>query len=442
MKIVVSGIGETGFYLAQILINEGHDLILIEQDEKHVKRAQENLDAQIIEGDGANSLLLEPLVDETVDIFVALTDNDETNILSTLIARKYGAKRALTRISDTSELIHPLLTDDRRVSVLNAEMATAKDLNRLIGNPAADEIEFFANGKAEMVKFHVGNNSNIHFKKLKDIKMPKGWLFIAVTRRGKFSVLDGESELEPGDQVLMMGDPDRNRDVEELLGLQSFKVRRAILVGYNEITATLAKSLSRKDIEVRVIEEEKDKAERAAAELDRILVIHGDGTSQEILEQAGIDQTDIMLALTNDDETNVLISLLAKEKQVRRVIALAQKPQYKPIIEKIGIDAVINTRTAMVDEIIHSIHHEDLSGISILEGGQGQMMEFVVKEKSKFVDTPLAKLKMPKQSLIGAIVRGDELIIPRGGDKIEVGDRVVVFSARAALREVKKLFTG
>jgi len=200
---------------------------------------------------------------------------------------------------------------------------------------------------------------------------------------------------------------------------------------------TSLKHSKKRNIEVRLVEENREKAEQAAGELDGILVLHGDGTSEDILVQAGIDQTDYLLALTNDDENNVLISLLAKEKKVKRVIALTQKPQYKTIIEKIGIDSVVNPRSAMVDEIIRSIHHKDLTGIYILEGGKGQAMEFVIKQKSKAVDVPLSKVKLPKQTLVGAIVRNDKLIIPRGNDTIRVGDHIVVLTARSGISEVK-----
>ncbi len=440
MKIVISGVGETGYFLSQILLREGHDLVLIEQNDKVYRNAQEHLDAQIILGNGANPLILEPVVDEDTDLFLALTDNDPTNILSSLIARRFGAKRCIVRIGDSAHLIHPLLTDDPKISVVNAEMAVSKDLIRLVGNPAADEIEFFGGGKAEMMKLHVSSACPIIHKKLKEIQIPDSWLFIAVTRRGQFMVLSGESVLEPGDHLLIMGDPQKNREIEDLLGLKPFEVHRVIIIGSTEIAESVARSLQKKGIEVRIVEDNAECAEKAAARLDDILVLHGDGTSDEVLAQAGIEQTDMVLALTGDDESNILISLLAKERKVTRVVALAQKPQYKSIIEKIGIDTVLSPRYAMVDEIMRSIHHEDISAINILEGGQGQMMEFVVREKTRYVDVPLANVKLPKRTLIGAIVRGDELIIPRGSDRIQVGDRIVVFTMRSALKEAKKIF--
>lgn len=280
------------------------------------------------------------------------------------------------------------------------------------------------------------------FKKLKEISIPESWLFIALIKKGEFQIASGDSVLESGDQVLMMGDPAKSKEIENLLDLHPVKVKRVIMIGFNEISENLAKSLKKRDIEVRLIEEDKAKAERASAELDHTLVFQGDGTSEDILEQAGIGQTDVLLALTNDDETNILISLLAKEKNVARVVALAQKPQYNPIIEKIGIDSVVNPRSAMVDEIIRAIHYKDLSNVYIIEGGKGQMMEFVIKKKTKIVDTPLSKIKLPKQTLIGAIVRGDKLIIPRGNDQIKVGDHILVFARLTDIRAVKQLFSG
>lgn len=440
MKIVISGLGEIGHYLAEILLKEGHDLILIEKNEKRYLQAQERLDAQIVNGDSASALVLEPLVDENTDILAAVTDDDNVNVITALIASRFGVKRVIVRITDPSNLIHPLLTDDPKVSVLNAEMIVAKDLARLVGNPYADEIEFFAGGRAEMVKLHVGENAAISYKKLKEINIPPSWLFIARIRKGEFTILSGDCTLEPGDQLLVMGDPRKSKEIEELLGLRVAKIRRVVLAGFNPISFRLAQTLKRRNIEVRLIEEDKGKAEQAAAVLDGVLILQGDSTSEDILAQAGIDQTDYLLALTDDDETNVLISLLAKERNVQRVIALAQKPQYKPIIEKVGIDTVVNPRSSMVDEIIRSIHHEDLSGITILEGGLGSMIELVVKKKTNVVDVPLSRVRLPKQMLIGAIVRDDKLIIPKGEDRIRIGDNIVIFTIRSVLADVKKIF--
>jgi len=440
MKIVIVGLGVTGSYLAEIFQKENYDLVLIESDEKVCSAARERLDAQIVEGDGASSLVLEPIIDEDIDVFIAVTSSDEVNVVSTLIARKFGAKRAITRISDPSDIIHPLLTDDPQVYVLNQEMIVAKDLARLVGNPTADEIEFFAKGKAEMVKLHVSKKAQILNQPLKDVKMPSSWLLVGTIRDSQFEIASGNSKLNPDDQALFIGKVDKQQELETLLGIQSAHVKRVIIVGYNEISTKIARTLEERDIEVRLIEEDKEASEEAAAELDDILVFHGDITSEEILQQAGIDETDYMLALTDDDENNILISLLAKEKGVSRVIALTHKPQYKRIIEKIGIDSVVNPRSAMVDEIFRRVHKEHFSEINILEDGQGQMMEVQVKENSKLLDKPLKKVKLPDGMIIGAILRDEELIIPHGSDKIQEDDHVVVFSTKSALTDVKKLF--
>lgn len=441
MKLVIVGVGEIGYYLAEIMLAEGHDLILVEKDEVKYRYAREHLDAQIILGDGADALVLEPLVDEDTDVIVAVTDHDATNVVATLIARKFGVKRAITRISRSSNLIHPLLTDDPCVSVLNAEMIVARELSRLIGNPHADDVGFFASGKAEMIRVHVhGDAGLVSGKRIKDIQIPASWLFIARIREGDFSIASGETELQAGDQVLMVGDPKRSKDVETLFGLQAMIVRRVIIIGYDEVSKILAKTLARRNIEVRLIEENRERAEQAAAALEKALVLQGDAANDDILEQAGIDQTDYFLALTSDDENNVLLSLLAKEKRVQRVIALAIKTQYKTIIEKMGIDLVLNPRAAMVDEIVRSIHKDDLSGVTIFEGGRGRIIDIEVKKKTRFVDVPLAKVKWPKQVLVGGIIRGDQLIIPRGDSHIQIGDHILVFTTRSVFSEVKRLF--
>ena len=263
---------------------------------------------------------------------------------------------------------------------------------------------------------------------------------VATIRKGEFEIATGETCLLAGDHVLLVGDPKKYSVIEGLLGLSSTKVNRVILVGHNDISSKCAVSLSRKGIEVRIIEPDQDEAEKAAANLDGVLVLHGDATNEEVLDEAGIEGTDYLIALTEDDETNVLISLLAKEKGVPRVVTLTQKPQYKKVIQKVGIDTVVNPRSSMVDEIVSRVHHKDLLDINILEGGQGRLMELMVNKKTKLVGQVLSRVKLPKETLIGAIIRGDELIIPRGNTRIQVGDHVVVFSTLSVFSEVKKLF--
>jgi trk system potassium uptake protein len=442
MKIVITGVGETGHYLAEILLKEGHDLVLVEKNKRVAKQAQNELDAQIVTGDGGNALTLEPLVDETTDLFVALTDRDETNIIGTLIARRFGVQRAITRVSDPTNLIHPLLTDDPQVSTLNSEMVVSRDLTHLVGNPSADEIEFFAHGKAEMVRMDVADDAKILGTPLRDVKVPDSWLVVGVVRNGKLHIASGDLALKQKDQVLAVGDPAKYREVEQLLGLHAEKVKRVILIGMNDISSKLARALKKRGIEIRLIEESNELAERAAAELNGVLIFRGDGTSDEILEQAGVEQADYLIALTEDDESNVLISLLAKEKGVKKVLALTAKPQYQRIIEKIGIDAVVNPRSAMVEEVIRCIEHGSLKGLRILEQGQGRMLEFTIEHKSKVVGVPLSDIELPKQSLIGSIVRREEVIIPRGKDRIRVGDHIVVFSSEASHAQVERLFLG
>ncbi len=432
--------GTTGVQLARILQQEKHDLVLIDQDKDSYRSAQEHFDAQILLGDAADASTLEPVIDETTDLFIALTENDGANIISTLIARKFGVKRAIAKISNPNNLIHPLLTDDPNVYLLNPEMIVSKDLTRMVGTPSADEVELFAKGKAEMVAMHVAKDAAIIGKKLRDLDVPPTWIVVAVNDKEGFKIASGETVITPDAQIIVVGNTKTYHEMEGFVGLETKKVKRVILVGYNPISKKLCETLSRKGIEIRLIEAREDVAQTAARELDDVLVLSGDGTDQEILDQAGIEDTDYLMALTDDDETNVLISLLAKEQKVGHVVSLAQKSHYNRIIQKVGIDSVLNPRLAMVDEILRCIHHREILGINTLEGGEGRMMEFVVNHKTKIIEKSLSNFKLPEGILIGAIIRNDELIIPRGNTKIKVGDHAVVFSTMAALSEVKKLF--
>lgn len=440
MKIVVAGLGPTGCMLASFLQNEKHDLILIDAKIEAIQYAKERFDAQIEHGDSCDPTVLEPIIDDTVDFFIALTPDDKTNIISTLIARKYGVKKAIVRISDPNNFIHPLLTEDPHVAMLNAEMIVSKELMHLVSTPSADEVEFFAKGKAEIARFHIPKGAPILGKKLSETDMPSTWIVVATMRRGSFIIASGETILEPGDDILVVGNPKRHGEIVALLGLKSLNVKRVLIIGYNNITSKLVRALNKRGVEVRIIEQSKEMAEKAAATLDKALVFQGDATDEETLDQAGISETDYLIALTEDDETNVLVSLLAKEKKVPHVATITQKPQYNRVIQKIGIDTSINPKAAMVNELVRVLHKGDLLDINILEGGQGRMIEFEVHKKTNLIGKELSKIKLPKQILIGAIVRGEELIIPRGKTKLQINDHVVVFTTLTSVSEVKKLF--
>ncbi|MCA9395654.1 MAG: Trk system potassium transporter TrkA [Candidatus Omnitrophica bacterium] len=440
MKTVVAGLGPTGRMLASFLQKEKHDLILIDQKIEAVQHARERFDAQIECGDTCDPTVLEPIIDDTVDFFIALTPDDKTNIISTLIARKFGVKRAIVRIGDPNNFIHPLLTEDPNVSMLNAEMIVSKELMHLVSTPAADEVEFFAKGKAEIARFHIPKGAPILGNKLCETVMPPTWIVAALIRKGHFVIASGDTILEAEDEILVVGNPKRHGEVESILGLKSPNVKRVVVVGYNSITSKLVRALTKRGVEVRIIEETKEMAEKAAATLDKALVFQGDATDEAILDQAGISETDYLIALTDDDETNVLVSLLAKEKRVPHVATITQKTQYNRVIQKIGIDTSINPRAAMVNELVRVMHRGDLLDINILEGGQGRMIEFEVHKKTKLIGKELSKIKLPKQILIGAIVRGEELIIPRGKTKLQINDHVVVFTTMSIVSEVKKLF--
>lgn len=442
MKIVVLGAGITGMGIAEILLREGHDLVMIEKNLAQFQAAEDKLDARVVLGDASSAMVLEPLIDETTDLLIAVANRDDVNIIATLIARKFGVKRAIVRVKHSSNLIHPLLTDDPYVSAINSDISVARDLLTLVVNPTADEAELFANGRVEMLKLHVADDASIISKKLKDIDVPADWIFVARIRDGVFTIADGETDIRKHDQFLLIGDPERTAAIENLLGLHPIKVKRLVIIGYNPISDHLARMLKARSVDVRMIESDPDLARKAAERLNGVLVINGDETSAEVFEQAGVGQAECVVAVTSDEEQNILISLLAKERKVPRVLTLVQKPQYKSVIEKIGIDAAVSPRQAMVDEIIRCIYHQDMTGITMVEGGKGSMIELTIREDNKFIGITLQKIKLPKDTMIGAIIRAEKLILPRGKDELKKDDKVILFSTKAAVGEVKKVFVG
>ncbi len=440
MRIVVVGAGEVGYYIAQSLIREKHDLIIVDKDHANYEKVMDELDVIAINGDGANPLVLGEVLGENTDFIISVTNDDLTNIISCLIAKKCGVPRAIARINDPIHLENPLLNEEEGIQVFYPEQVVSNEINRVINIPFATDVEYFAEGKVEMIRVKVSEKSQLLGKALKNVKIPNSWILLALIRPDSLIVPSGDTEFKYGDWVLALGRTSSRTEIQDFMGVQSKPVEKVVVMGGGRISEYFASRLVQQKITVRAIIPDKDAAEDFAKKIPKALVLKGEYSS--LLKDAGVANCDYFVALTREDEANILLSLLAKEQGAKRAIALSRKPQYNQVIKHAGIDMVVSPHLSTASEILRFVRSKELLFTAIVEEGKGEVIEFEAKKGSKVIDKPLSKVGFPANSIVGTIVKGKEVIIPRGNSVIGVGDRVIVFSLPNVVKKLIGIFSG
>jgi trk system potassium uptake protein TrkA len=438
MRIVIIGAGDVGTFLAKGLSDE-HDIIIIEKNKDRVERIKETLDVLVIHGDGDNPSILEEAEIEKADIVLAVSGDDRTNILSSHLAHSFGISRVIARIDDPNYLEYPKLFKRPEIFTVNSGAILAEKITSLISAPFAWRTETFAMGKIQMFKLKIEEETPIVGKKLSELGPPKAWIFVAVSRKGKITIPTGDTELKAGDYIFALGIPSVLARLQELLGVKEKGIESVVIMGGGRLGRSVAKNLSGLGISIKLIESNPERARAIAEELPDILVFNGDATDTETLKEAGASSADYFIALTGDDENNVLSALLAKNMGTKRSIVLYTKADYINVIEAIGVDRAISMRLVAANEILSCLHLGGVTHVALLEEGKAEVLEFEITKNTKILGTQLKEANFPNGAIVGIVVRGNDVIIPRGDYKPVVGDRLIVFALPEAVKKVEKI---
>jgi trk system potassium uptake protein TrkA len=314
----------------------------------------------------------------------------------------------------------------------------------LLEFPGAAEVFRFAEGRIRLLGFQIDPGAAVIGKKLSDLQaMEPGFkvLITAIVRSEEFIVPSGGSVIEGGDYLFAVTDAARVRKLLRFFGKNTEPPRRIIIIGGGDTGLMLAEAIEKRNIAVKLIEKKHGRCELLASRLDKTVVLHGDGTSQELLKEENIEETDFFIAVTNDEEANILGALLAKQLGARKVISLINRIDYIPLVSRVGIDGVINPRHAAISRILHFIRKGKVISATPLRDEQAEAFEFIALETSEITDRPFKEIHFPSGTIVGAICRGEEIIIPDGNSVIRPGDHVVIFTPRSAIGELEKLLT-
>lgn len=446
MKIIIIGNGKVGYTLAKQLSGEDHDLVLIDHRLEALQNADGVLDILCMEGSGASiQVLLEAGV-RSADLVVAVTGSDELNIVCCLIAKKLGARHTVARIRSPEYYKEANLLK-REIGlnmIINPEYAAAQEISRLLRVPTAFSVETFARGLVEMIGFPIQESDGLAGMSLFEYnrRYPNGVLMCAAVRGDQVFVPDGSFVPQVGDKAYIIGSQRETAKFFHQLGRDSGRIRQITVLGGSKIATYLAWAVEKVGMKVRIVEQDAGKCLTLADKLPDAMIIHGDGTDSEIIEAENLLVTDAFIALTNRDEENLLMAMTAQRHGVGKVIAKMNRPNYIGMMREFGVDSIISPKDITANQIsayvrsMANIQGGSVENLYKLLGGAVEAVEFTAGANSKVLDIPLKDLK-PKGGLVAAIARGGgKIIVPDGNASIHAGDRVIVMSKGAALRNL------
>lgn len=460
MKIIIVGAGEVGFNIAQKLASENKDVVVIDRDPAALKRVFEHLDVQCIEGSGSNPFVLQEAGIRDADVMLAVTDSDETNIIASIFTSSISPNiTKLVRIRNTDYI---RFQDDLRLErlergenslttpgldfgrVINPDEEVVKSIERLINYPQVEEINDFADGRVKLVGVRAKEGKLID-KKLVHVRevigSNVGFLIAAIIRDDKTIIPSGENFIREGDVVYFVCEEKDIHTILRYFGPVYKPVNNLLVVGGGTIGHLLAKRFEKRGPHVKVIERSSERCEHLAKILNRAVILEGDGTDQELLQEENVSGMDLVIALTGDEETNILISLLAKKLGAGKAITRIDKYAYFPLVRAIGIENMVSARRSAVNTILKFMRKGKVLSAASISSDEAEALEAIAQEHSGIVGKSIIDLKLPKGTLILTIMRNGELIFPTGASVIKPQDRIIILSTRKNVEKVERALT-
>lgn len=447
MNIIIAGCGKVGGALAEQLSREGHDITVIDQKSDVVQRVTNAADVRGIVGNGASYNIQKDAGIETADLLIAVTNADEVNLLCCLIAKKAGGCQTIARVRNPiyhQEIRH--IKDELGLSMaINPEWAAAMEAARLLRFPSAIEIDTFAQGRIELLRFRLTDRNPLCNQKIKDLSaLSRCEVLICIVERNREVIIPGgDLELQAGDIISIVASPLNASRFFRMIGIETNQVRTAMIIGGGKTSFYLAKRLMELGIEVKIIEKNREHCEELCELLPKAMIICGDGTDQELLAEEGLAEAEGFAALTNMDEENVMLSLYAKSMSNAQKITKVNSNTYDSIISTLDIGNVIHPKQITSDNILEYVRAmQNSMGINVetlyrLVDGKAEALEFIIREDGAATNIPLQELELKAGLLVCAIHRNGRIIIPKGHDCLKKGDSVVIITTNCGkLRDI------
>ena len=443
MKVMIVGAGKLGYKLAELMNNEDIEVTLIDTNLETLERINDHLDVLTVAANGIQIGALKDLDIQTYDLLVAATSSDETNTLICSLAKKLKCKKTIARIRNPefTEQLDFVKNEMGIDHIINPDLTTAIEIERYLLKSYNFYSDDFAKGKVSMVDFHIGNIDALVGKRIMDLECLEGLLITAISRDGGLIIPNGSTKLLEDDVIHVIGKGKNINILGEKLkaNMDKKRTKKAMILGGGKIGYYLAQRLESSNVVVTIVEKDKDRCEYLSEKLNHALIIHGDGTDVNLLEEENLAYQDAFIGVTDYDEQNLLMALVAKQLGVNKTIAKISRPNYINIIDKLDIDVALNPINITASDILRFIRGGKVVSVSLLLGGQGEVTEIIASEGLPIVGKPISKLGLPEGIIIGAIVHKGEVIIPNGDTIIYPNDRIVVFSLASDMSSFKKM---
>jgi trk/ktr system potassium uptake protein len=452
MKVIVCGAGQVGSNIARQLAREGNDVTLIDQNSDLVKKIGDELDVRGMVGHASHPDVLEAAGAAEADMLIAVTYSDEVNMVACQVAHSlFEVPKKVARIRSQQYLM-PIWADlysrdNLPIDVIiSPEVEVAHAIARRLKVPGAIDMVSFADGKVQVIGVRLDESCpivNTPLRQLTELFPDLNIVVVGIYRAGRMTVPTSTDQMFPGDEVYFTADVGHVSRAMPLFGHEEQEARSVVIVGGGNIGMHLSKIIERdmKNVSLKVIEFDRKRAEIIQEKLDKAIVLSGDALDPEILMEANVSRAETVVALTNDDEVNILSSLLAKGQGSETAITLINNPVFSSLMTSLGIDVVVDPRATTVSEILRHIRRGRIRGLHSFQDGSAEVVEGEALETSKLVGKELRAVKLPKGTIIGAILRNGEVVIPRGSTVIKTNDRVVIFALRNAVRKVEEMFS-
>lgn len=446
MRIIIIGAGEVGFHIAERLSSENHDVVVIEKDEEQRQQVQGQLDVLTVDGNGASAEVLLGAGIRESDMVIAVTDIDEVNIIACMLAARFGVPKKIARVRSPEYTSSSAVLTSEQLGIdlmIHPEEETAAEIVRLLKRSAATDVIEFAQGKIQLIGMVLDKDAPILDKTLSEVDqaIPKTtFRAVAISRGGETIIPKGSDRFCEGDRIFIVAKRDAIPKIERLARRKNEKLERVMILGGGKIGFRVAHALERDRLSVKLIEFDQNKSIALADRLEKTLVVRGDGTDIDLLAREAILDMDAFVALTNDDEDNIIACLLAKHLKVKKTIALIRRSYYIPLMPRIGIDVAVNPILSTVAAILRFVRRGKVISVASLKGVDVEAVEMVANPTSKVVGKPLKEVNFTKNAILGAIIRDQEVIVPTGEDAVQTNDIVVVFAMPSAIPKVERMF--
>jgi len=440
------GAGAVGTHLADRLSQENHDVTVIERNKERLRSIQDDLDILTIEGNGASPKLLSNAGIDDCDLLMAMTNSDETNIVACLSASQFEVPFKIARVSNMDYYMLDNWLAEKNLAVdllVNPEFECALQISNLLMVPGATDVAEFGGGRAMMAGLEVQPNAPCIGEPLQELNRrseSNDFLVSSITRAGRTLIPNGQTRLQQGDMVFFICLRNYLNTIYSFCGLKRKPVRRVLILGGSKVSVYLCKMLERKKITATLIENDEERAEHLAEELDQTLVVQGESTNVELWEMEGLGETDAFLALTRDDEENLLSGLIARNHDVPVVIALLEKLDYVPLVNKVGVNTAVSSRLAIVDTILKYVRRGNILSLATLKNNEAEIIEFMATDKCKLLHTPIKDINVPPEIIFGMVSRKKEIFIPTGYTQFQEEDKVVAITGPTGRKYLEKMF--